>query len=294
MVAPGGIIWLASFPKSGHTWFRIFLANLTAGESGPADINDLNERGGIASSRYEFEATTMLDSDLLSHDDIDRLRARVYEAISMDSEAQRWIKVHDAYTMTPDGDPLLGRNTARAAIYLVRDPRDVVISLSYHNSTNIDEAIKFMNATDGALCAGRKSLSPQLRQKLTGWSGHVTSWLDQTDVAVHLVRYEDLIADPAACFGAALRFAGRAATTAEIDRAIRFADFTELQHQERQKGFAERMSPTAPFFRSGSVGGWRESLTSEQARAIEQAHGAVMVRLGYEVARRADSLRIQS
>jgi hypothetical protein len=293
MVAPGGIIWLASFPKSGNTWFRIFLANLTAGEGGPADINDLNERGGIASSRHEFEATTMLDSDLLSHDDIDRLRARVYETISMEPEAQRWIKVHDAYTMTHDGDPLLGRNTARAAIYLVRDPRDVAISFSYHNSTNIDETIKFMNATDGALCAGRKSLSPQLRQKLTGWSGHVMSWLDQTDVPVHLVRYEDLIADPAACFGAALRFAGRAATAAEIERAIGFADLTELQRQEREKGFAERMSRTAPFFRSGSVGSWRESLTSEQVDAIERAHGAVMVRLGYDVTR-ADSVRTQS
>jgi aryl sulfotransferase len=220
----------------------------------------------------------MLDSDLLSHDDIDRLRARVYETIGMEPEAQRWIKVHDAYTMTPDGEPLFGRNTARAAIYLVRDPRDVAISLSYHSTTTIDEAIKFMNATDGALCAGRKSLPPQLRQKLTGWSGHVTSWLDQADVPVHPVRYEDLIADPAACFGAALRFAGRAATTAEIERAIRFADLAE-----HEKGFAERMSRTAPFFRSGRVGGWRESLTSEQVDAIEQAHGAVMARLGYDV-----------
>src|SRR5262249_16401546 len=155
------------------------------------------------------------------------------------------------------------------------------------------ETIKFMNATDGALCAGRKSLSPQLRQKLTGWSGHVMSWLDQTDVPVHLVRYEDLIADPAACFGAALRFAGRSATTAEIERAIGFADLTELQRQEREKGFAERMSRTAPFFRSGSVGGWRESLTSAQVDAIEQAHEVVMVRLGYDVTR-ADSVRTQS
>ena len=71
MTARAGIIWLASFPKSGNTWFRIFLANLAAGENGPADINNLDERGGIASSRHEFEAATMLDSGLISHDDID-------------------------------------------------------------------------------------------------------------------------------------------------------------------------------------------------------------------------------
>ena len=66
---------------------------------------------------------------------------------------------------------------------------------------------------------------------------------------VHLMRYEDLIAEPVAAFGAALRFAGRPATTAEIERAVRYADFSELQRQEKERGFAERMSRTAPFFR---------------------------------------------
>ena len=95
MTAPAGIIWLASFPKSGNTWFRIFLANLTAAEDAPLDINDLNERGDIASSRYEFEAATLLDSGLISHDDIDRLRPRVYERIATEVTEQRWVKVHE-------------------------------------------------------------------------------------------------------------------------------------------------------------------------------------------------------
>jgi hypothetical protein len=277
------IVWLASFPKSGNTWFRIFLANLAAGESGPADINNLDERGGIASSRQEFEAATMLDSGLLSQDDIDNLRPRVYQAMTADESGQRWVKVHDAYTQTPDGEPLLGQDVARAAVYLVRDPRDVAVSLSHHNSTTIDDAIKLMNAADGALCGSPKGFAMQLRQKLLGWSGHVTSWLDQGDVPVHLVRYEDLKASPGACFGAALGFAGRPATQAEIERAIQHADFAALQRQEMEKGFGERMSRTAPFFRAGRSGGWREALTSEQAHAIEQCHGAVMSRLGYQV-----------
>jgi aryl sulfotransferase len=282
MTAPAGIIWLASFPKSGNTWFRIFLANLTAGENGPADINNLDERGGIASSRHEFEAATMLDSGLLSHDDIDDLRPRVYEAIAAGAAEQRWIKVHDAYTSTTAGEPLLGR-TAGRAVYLVRDPRDVAVSLAHHNSTSIDDAIKLMGAVEGALCRGRKGLAPQLRQKLTGWSGHVTSWIDQTDAPVHVLRYEDLAAAPAECFAGALEFAGRSATPTEIERAVRHADFAELQRQEGEKGFAERMSRTAPFFRSGRRGSWRETLSGEQVARIEEAHAPMMQRLGYEV-----------
>jgi aryl sulfotransferase len=281
MSAPAGIVWLASFPKSGNTWFRILLANLAAGDRGPADINDLDERGGIASSRHEFEAETMLDSGLLSHDDIDMLRPSVYEAIAARAGDERWIKVHDAYTLTPEGEPMLGRRVARAAVYLVRDPRDVAVSLAWHNSTTIDDAIALMNAADGALCRHRNGLPRQLRQKLLGWSGHVTSWLDQTDVPVHTLRYEDLVAAPEACFGAALAFANRSATPDEIERAVRHADFAELQRQEHERGFGERMSRTGPFFRSGRAGGWRESLTAGQAETIARVHGTVMARLGY-------------
>ena len=281
MTAPAGIVWLASFPKSGNTWFRIFLANLTAGDSGPADINNLDERGGIASSRQEFEAATLLDSSLLSHDDIDELRPGVYAAMAAAANEQRWIKAHDAYTTLPGGEPLLGRNVASAAVYLVRGPRDVAVSLAHHNSTGIDEAIKFMNAADGALSWSGRGLARQLRQKLTGWSGHVTSWLDQTDVPVHMLRYEDLKTSPVEGFAGALQFAGRPATTADIERAVRNADINELRRQESEKGFGERTSRTAPFFRSGHSGGWRQTLTAAQADALEQCHGAVMQRLGY-------------
>lgn len=287
MTAPSGIasgiVWLASFPKSGNTWFRILLGNLAEGGDGPADINNLKERGGIASSRHEFEAATMLDSGLLSHDDIDVLRPRVYEQMSREPGMARWIKVHDAYTMTPQGEPLLGRGTARAAVYLVRDPRDVAVSLSHHNSTSIDDAIAVLNDPEGSFCGGRNALAPQSRQKLAGWSGHVASWREQTEVPVYLLRYEDLRAATADRFAEALTFVGQMPAMAEAERAVRHADFDELRRQKAEKGFGERMSRTAPFFRAGRVGGWRDVLTRDQVAAIERCHGSMMSQLGYEV-----------
>jgi len=287
MTAPGGVIWLASFPKSGNTWFRIFLANLAAGENGPADINDLDERGGIASNRHEFEAATLLDSGFVAHDDIEELRRQVYARIAADCEGQRWIKVHDAYTHTSSDAPMFGVAGTRV-VYLVRDPRDVAISLAHHNNTTVDQAIKLVNAPHGALCAGPKGLAPQLRQKLLGWSGHAASWIDQTDLPMIFLRYEDSRADPMRNFSAALAFAGRLATPDEVARAIRHADFSELQRQESEHGFAERVSRTAPFFRSGRVGAWREALTEEQIARIETAHGPMMQRLGYSLSSSAE------
>ena len=281
MLSPAKIVWLASFPKSGNTWFRILLANLASGDSGPSDINDLYEQGGSACNRWEFESLTMLDSALLSHDEVDSLRPLVYEAMAAEEAGQRWVKVHDAYTTTPSGEPLFGHGLPCAAVYVVRDPRDVAVSLAFHHSTTLDSAVKLVNSADGVYCDNRDGQDRQLRQRLTGWSGHVTSWLDQTEVPVHLVRYEDLLAAPTRHFGAALAFAARPASEADIERAVRYADFAELQRQENEKGFMERISRTTPFFRSGRAESWREMLTAEHVAAIEQCNGDVMARLGY-------------
>ena len=55
-------IWLASYPKSGNTWLRMLIANLAAKDEQPVDINDLPERGGIASARGPFDDLTLIDS----------------------------------------------------------------------------------------------------------------------------------------------------------------------------------------------------------------------------------------
>lgn len=288
-------IWLASYPKSGNTWFRMLVANLSATDE-PVDINDLPERGGIASARGPFDYLTLLDSGLLTHDEIDGLRPRVYEELACGEEDDeydakdapqpvRFVKVHDAYTLTRSGEPLLaGRAGADGAIVIVRDPRDVASSVANHNRVDIDAAIALMNNCQAAYCAKPGRLDQQLRQQVPGWSGHVASWLDQTDIPVHLVRYEDLQADTIGTLRRALDFAARRATEEELARAVAFADFAELRRQEQEKGFAETpRRPGGLFFRRGEMGAWRDELNAEQIARIEAAHAPMMRRLGYEL-----------
>lgn len=290
-------IWLASYPKSGNTWLRILLANLSAPEDLPFDINKLPTRGGIASARAPFDHLTLIDSGLLTHDEADCLRPRVYEELARgaaddeyDAAQQqppvRFVKVHDAYTLTAAGEPLLaGARGAAGAVVIVRDPRDVAPSLANHGGNSIDQAISFMNDTDAAWCRRTTRQDSQLRQKLPGWSGHVASWLEQTDIPVHLVRYEDLQADAAATLRGVLAFAGLAAGDDDIERAVRFAGFSRLQQQERASGFNETPArANARFFRRGEAGGWRDELTASQVARIEAEHARMMLRLGYQLA----------
>lgn len=283
-------VWLASYPKSGNTWLRMLIANLSADGERPADINGLPERG-IASARGLFDRLTLIDSGLLTHDEIDALRPRVYEELAYGTQADdedlpaaataRFMKVHDAYTRTPKGEPLLaGDRGADGAIVIVRDPRDVAPSLANHSRIGIDEAIAFMNNASAGFCTQTNRQHRQLRQKLHGWSAHVASWLDQTDIPVHLVRYEDMKTDTLGALRGALAFARREADPGALERAVRLSEFSRLQAQEKEKGFREAR-PGISFFRRGMAGGWRDELTADQVARIENEHAPMMQRLGY-------------
>ena len=289
-------IWLASYPKSGNTWFRALLANLRSGADEPADINDMTEAGGIASARAPFDANLLIESGLLTHEEADKLRPRLYELLAggtdhLDDETDlvgrtRFRKVHDAYALTGKGEALLaGARGASGAIVIVRDPRDIAPSLANHMRTGLDPAIEFMADPASAFCGGRAGQPNQLRQRLFDWSGHVSSWLDQTDIPTHLVRYEDLQTDTVGVLAGALAFAGESASGHDIRRAVEHASFAELQRQERERGFREAPRPhgPTPFFRRGDAGAWREELTTEQTARIEAQHAAMMGRLGYEL-----------
>jgi len=272
----------------------MLVANLAATDK-PVDINNLPERGGIASAREPFDYLTLIDSGLLTHEEADRLRPRVYEELRRgtaddeydvpeNAEPVRFVKAHDAYTCTSEGEPMLaGARGADGAILVVRDPRDVAPSLANHNRSSIDQAIARLNDAKQGFCDRLDRQSNQLRQQLPAWSGYHESWLAQTDIPVHLVRYEDMQADTEGVFRRALAFAGRNASDEQITRAVRFARFEELKQQEDEKGFREApvARPGGQFFRRGETGAWRDELSTEQVARIEAAHARMMRRLGY-------------
>lgn len=294
------VCWLASYPKSGNTWFRMVTANLHAVGDAPADINNLPERGGIASARAPFDNILLVESGMLTHDEIDRMRPMLHRFMAQESydqlmDAQHLkededrvdqhiglVKVHDGYTYSDSGEPLLGgTQAARGAIVIVRDPRDVAPSLANHLGTSVDAAITFMTNKNSAFCGTKKTIANQFRQQLLGWSAWQSSWLDQRDIPVHLVRYEDMKADPHRAIGDALAFAGRPFDPQALARAIDLASFERLQSQEESSGFREA-PPGRKFFRRGESGGWNGELTPEQVSRIEADHGVAMQRLGYE------------
>ncbi len=274
------IIWLASYPKSGNTWFRLFLSNLRQDSDKPADINQL-ERMPIASGRAVFDDITGIAAADLSHDEIDNLRPEVYRFLAEEAKEPRFLKIHDAYTYVNGGKPLVPPEATRGVIYFIRNPLDIAVSFTNHSGISIASTIERMNDESFCFCDSTAKLDGQLRQRLLSWSGHVRSWTEAPGLDIHVMRYEDMKQNPRETFTAAARFAGLEHPPERIEKALRLSDFKKVQRQEQEKGFNEKSPACGSFFYKGESGYWRDVLNEEQAQTIINTHKEVMKQFGY-------------
>ena len=273
-------IWLlASYHKSGNTWLRVVLASLLSGR--PVDINAMPSMNFGASDRALFDKALGIASADLTIEQETNLVPRAYEIWAAEAQRPIYSKTHDAYRLTPAGEPVFPTTATRGAVYVVRDPRAVAVSFANHRGRDIDDTIDRMENREAGSSESIPRLSQQLFERPGHWSDHVESWLG-APFPVHLVRYEDMHNDPHAAFAAVARFLGLPCDSERIAAAVEAAAFPRLQAQERAAGFIEKPSRSPVFFREGRVDGWRQVLTAAQAKRIVTAHGGVMRRCNYD------------
>lgn len=288
MKETAGIVWLASYPRSGNTWFRIVLEHVLAGDAGSADPR--RPRIANAAGRDLIDRVLGIESGELTADEVDELRPRVYGRIARERDVwPLYLKTHDAWTVLEGGEALLAREATRAAIYLVRNPLDVAVSLTFHWGGDLDRAVERLCATDDALCAHPDRPHFQARQRVLGWSAHAESWTGPQGPPVHVVRYEDLLRDPEGEFASAFAFCGVDVERERLAEAIESSRFDRLRALEERSGFPERGRRAERFFRNGREGSWREHLSDHHIARIMSAHGPVMERFGYSAGDRPSS-----
>jgi hypothetical protein len=275
------IYWLASYPKSGNTWVRIFLTNYLAEEEQPADINHL-KGGPIASDREVFDRWAGVEASDLTFDEIADLRPHVYHQMAVHIDHPLYIKVHDACTRNSEGDLLFPPDVTGGVLYLIRNPLDVAVSYAHHAGRTLEKSVEGICEPDGYVFENPERLSPQLPQRLLSWGAHVRSWVDESGMPVTVLRYEDMLAQPEATFERLLHALEMDLDRERFTKAITFSRFEGIQDQEKQAGFKEKaMRADAPFFRRGRAGNWRSELSEELAARIMATQRDVMLRFGY-------------
>ncbi|WP_269009608.1 sulfotransferase domain-containing protein [Aquirufa ecclesiirivi] len=274
------IIWLASYPKSGNTWFRGFITALKNG--GKVHINELGT-AGIFSNKFTMEDILDVDADDISRSDVDHYKRLALTHQSSISEDKIFIKIHDLYSLSKyDNKPIVPFESTYAAIYFVRNPLDVAISLANHNGQTIDYVIeKVMGDPLASISRNIKYLQNQFPQWIGTWENHVTSWKQIETFPVYFVRYEDMKQSPQKTFSDILQKIGYIASELEISRALEAAKFENLKQQEQECGFKEKPLSSKMFFHKGEMGQWREQLTKSQVDKIKQLNEPMMREFGY-------------
>ncbi len=126
--------------------------------------------------------------------------------------------------------------------------------------------------------------------RLGSWEDHVLSWirLRQGKSSFRLVRYEDLLSDPAREVSRIAPLLGVEATPERIERAVALSSADNMRHLEQKESgewvTTKDTRQDIPFVRDATSGGWRKYLSENAVRKIEQAWGETMKELGYELA----------
>lgn len=270
------ILWLASFPKSGNTWLRAFLANYLRDDPLPVNINALPELSysDIRTSYYEQVSGKTIAE--LKTAEISRLRPSVHRMLAAARPGLVFVKTHSVLTQL-DGVPTITPDVTWGAVYVVRNPLDVGVSFGHHYGIAMDNVPR-------ALCFNGLKTAPQpdtVVQLLSDWSTHLRSWLNAPGLRRKLVRYEDMVKSPKKTFGEVIDFLDMKKDRERVKRAIRHSSFRTLAEQERRSGFVEHSTKSEQFFRRGGVGAWRNELSDEQAQHMIRHHREMMVEMGY-------------
>jgi hypothetical protein len=232
------ISYIAAFPKSGITYLNFMLFHILFDR--PQDAQ-------------------RIDSDYIF--DVHESLARVPPA----GEVPHYVKSHFSYG---PGIPL--RQRASRAVYLWRDPIDVMMSIwDFKHLTGEDglleaslddHAAKFQLfcqhwlTTGGLICPWAGS-----------WKSNVASWLDQTELPLLVVRYEQLKAQPFDELRRILGFLGREATDQRIAAAIEAGKPENMRKLESEE-INKRVSGV--FYRPGLAKGYARGF-----RFVGRMHG---------------------
>lgn len=272
--------WLASYPKSGSTWIRAFLSaylqKLSSKEE--FDLNLISDITVSESLGVLFQRISGKAIGEMSEEEIHALRFRVQDSLARQIGSTRVVKTHNAFR-TFDGYPLVNSKVTDRALYVVRNPLDVVDSLADHAGISRDESLNQMGNRRQRL----RATSKMITQHLDTWSGHVQSWSDQTEFPVKVVRYEDLLTEPCLFFQQVIHFFGYPDNADALGWAVEKTCFDSLRGIEDRHGFAESSSTSTMgrFFRHGKMNRWRSILTPGQVDKVVKEHGAVMDIYGY-------------
>ena len=166
---------------------------------------------------------------------------------------------------------------------MVRDPRDVIISLSDHMGLDHEQTFHHMSNSYNFEypLTGNKGYEKTL---MGSWSDHYKSWKNFKSCKILIIKYEDMVLNELNTFTKVINYLGEIDkiefNSDKLEKALKQTQFKKLQKLEKAEGFFEKGKGEL-FFRKGKIGTWKDEVSSNLINKIEKLFKNEMEELGY-------------
>lgn len=281
------IIWLASYPKSGNTWLRSLLATYYFSKNGNFEFSLLDKIDQFPSVKYFRD-----DKELyLTMESTSKYWILKQNIINQDKKI-KFLKTHNAMCKI-DGNSFTNKQNTLGAIYIIRDPRNVVTSLAHHYQINTTEALQFMQNEKKAIFVNENG-SYKGFVPLLSWNLHSESWLNNKAFPVLLIRYEDLYLETFFTFKKVINFVQELTRTNDnfnkekAKKSIRSCEFQKLKKLEEAHGFFEAIKKKdsdekIKFFNLGKENNYKKILDKKIIEEINFKYSSELIKFKYEL-----------
>ena len=258
------IFWIASYPKSGNTWLRALLSSYFYSEDGMFNQNLLKRIDQfpqkIHFSDFNYDPKIVTDTS--------RFWIKAQNKINLNNKLN-FLKTHNILGSINNNNFTNKKNTI-GAIYIVRDPRNVLTSLQNHYELSKDDALKFMLSEKKYIHDYHTKNDFSDFQFISSWEKNYKSWINQKNFSVKLIRYEDLSLRTLDIFIEIIEFIQK--TTQEkkklnhskAQNCVESTNFENMKNMEKKSGFIESVlskndTNKIPFFHLGPKNDWKST-----------------------------------
>ena len=276
-------IWLASYPKSGNTFTRALIASYFFSKDG-------NFNFSLIKNILQFPDLGLfrrLGVDVKNEKEVIKNYVKVQESINVKNSVQ-FFKTH-SYLFNIENNPFTDLNNSLGVVYIVRDPRNVVLSASRHNQKSHEKTVD--DLINGHVLGRNDGTRPTVYSG--SWSGNFNSWKSFQSVNKYLlVKYEDLINDKEKIFHDILKFIFKLKKVdfvldkKKFQNALETTDFQNMKKLENEQGFEEsivdkKTGKKINFFHLGKKTDWKTSLDINLQNKLQKVFEKEMIEIGY-------------
>ncbi len=281
------IIWLSSYPKNGNTWLRALISAYYYSDDG-FFLGDQNLQ-----NIQQFPVKKNLEGfnfDPRKPGDSARFWIPAQEKLNMDRKV-KFLKTHSALVKLGQNEFTNKKNTL-GCIYIVRDPRNVIDSMSRHFQIDHDKALSVMQDEKNFTYDFKKTDDYSDYQFISSWEKNYQSWKNNRLIPIKFLKYEDLLKETFFVFKEVVEFIDKLINNKKgfnrekAKNAVKSTSFENLKKIEENQGFSESIiarkdKKKIPFFHLGPKNEWHKNFDSKFIEKINDIFQKNLNELNY-------------